>query len=117
MKNIYRYIYDGIEAEVKFEVDRKKFTKEHAQATLDFFLWDEPYDTEEDPVDEVMKKYAIQAIKSATFNNYTVIGVISDFENMEGFMKIDGTSGIKLLYVDGYQFDEEKLTLIEKKEI
>jgi hypothetical protein len=52
----YTFDYNIYDAQATFKVDTEKFTPEMAQSTLDFFTWDNDYDEEEDPVDEVMKK-------------------------------------------------------------
>jgi len=56
----------------------------------------------------------MECIKVATFNNYNEKGVISEFEEMEGWPRIDGTNGITLLDVSAYEFYEGDLDLIEK---
>lgn len=103
----YSYDYDMMEASVSFEVDREKFTNEMALATLNFFTWD--WDDEADPIDEVMKKYAMEAIRVRTHNDYNEYGVKSEFKNKEGFAAIDGSHGITLIEVSGYELDDDKL--------
>lgn len=105
----YTFNYNIYEAEACFKVDTDIFTKEHAKETLEFFAWD--YDKEADPIDEVMKKYAIECIRVATFNNFNVFGVKQDFKNKEGFCNIDGTMGIELNVISGYEFDEGSLAM------
>ena len=105
----YTFNYNTYEAEACFKVDTEKFTEKHAKATLEFFLWD--YNKEADPIDEVMKKYAMKAIKIATFNGYNVFGVKEEFNNLEGFCKVDGSSGIELNVVSEYEFDEDSLDM------
>jgi len=105
----YTFNYNIYDAEATFKVDTERFTAEMAQQTLDFFSWD--YDEEADPIDEVMKKYAMEAIRIATFNNYNVNGVISEFNNNEGYCKVDGRMGIELLSVEGYEFDDDALSM------
>lgn len=102
-------MYGHHEASVTFEVDTEKFTPEMANQTLTFFSWN--YDKEAEPVDEVLKKYAIQAIEFATFNRHNELGVISDFENAEGYYEVDGTFGIKLVEIAGYEFEDDNLTM------
>lgn len=109
MKKTYDFNYDFHEATAKFEVDTEIFTDDMAKATLEFFCWD--YDEEADPVDEVLKKYTIEAIREATDNNHNTYGVIQDFKRKEGFAPVDGSTGIKLLDVRLYEFDESKLTV------
>lgn len=105
----YSFMYGFHEAIVTFEVDTDVFTPDLANETLQFFIWD--YEKKADPIDEVMKKYAIQAIKCATFNSYNELGVISDFEETEGYYKIDGSNGIRLIDVSEFEFDESNLTM------
>lgn len=109
MKKKYKFDYDFSKAIAEFEVDTEVFTPDHAKATLEFFIWD--YDLEADPIDEVMKKYAIEAIKMATYNNHNTKGVIYDFEEKEGFATINGALGILLTDVEGFEFKEDELTV------
>lgn len=107
MIKIYNFSYDFFEADASFKVDTAIFTSEMAQATLDFFMWD--YNEAADPVDEVMKKYAMEAIRVATINEYNTDGVISEFKEKEGFASIDGSLGIELMSISGYELQEDKL--------
>jgi hypothetical protein len=103
----FKFIYGCYEASANFKVDTDVFTNEHAKATLEFFTWD--YDKDNDPITEVLKKYAMEAIRLATRYSFNIWGVISDFNNKEGFTKVDGSSGLTLMSVEGYDFDEENL--------
>lgn len=105
----YDFNYDMYEMEACFEVDTDKFTADHAKATLEFFTWN--YDKEADPIDEVMKKYAIVAMNIATQEDYNEYGVISEFNDKEGFCKIDGSSGIKLISISGFEIEEHLLEM------
>jgi hypothetical protein len=105
----YTFNYNIYEAEACFKVDTEKFDVEMANATLEFFTWD--YDKDADPIDEVMKKYALEAIRIATFNNYNLNGVIDEFMNNEGYASVDGSMGISLNVVSGYEFDEDALSM------
>jgi hypothetical protein len=105
----YEFDYGFGEADCSFEVDDSIFTNEFANATLEFFDWF--YDKDADPIDEVMKKYAMRAIKEATFNGYNLYGVIGEFDSMEGYSKVDGSYGITLISVSEYEFDESQLEM------
>ena len=105
----YTFNYNVYEAEACFKVDTEKFTEVMAKETLNFFTWD--YDKDADPIDEVMKKYALEAIRIATFNGYNLFGVKDEFMNNEGFCKVDGSMGIELNVVQGYEFDVEALSM------
>ena len=76
---------------------------------LDFFTWD--YDEEADPIDELMKKYALKAIWVATANNYNLVGVQSWFKSEEGFIAVDGSQGVELCAISAYEFNEDSLDM------
>lgn len=105
----FKFDYDSGEASAAFSVDTDIFTEEMAKGTLEFFLWD--YDELNDPIEEVMYKYAMEAIETASKYSYNTYGVKKDFENKEGFCKVDGSLGITLLSVSGYKFEDRKLEL------
>jgi len=110
MTEIYEFNYDFYKASCEIEIDREKFTKELANETLTFFSW--YYDKNADPIDEVLKKYAMLAIEKAS-EGYS----ISELQNhqFEGFADMDGSLGIKLLSVESFEFDEEDLTMTKIK--
>ncbi|MBI9052494.1 MAG: DUF2528 family protein [Bacteroidales bacterium] len=107
MKKKYDFTYGCHEANANFEVDTDKFTAELANLTLEFFTWE--YNKEADPVDEVLKKIAIRCIEVASENDYNTYGVTDEFNNMEGYPKLDGSVGLTLTNVDAYKFDEDNL--------
>lgn len=111
MKKTYNFEYDFGEAFVSFEVDLKIFTPDIALATLNFFTWDNAWDESKDLIDEVLKKYAIEAIKVSTCDDFNHIGVISVFESYEGFCRLDGSTGIRLISVLGLTFDDDKIRI------
>ena len=103
----FKFDYDGAEAAATFKVDTEVFTAKLANRTLEFFHWD--YEKSNDPITEVLKKYAMEAIRIATKYSFNVHGVISDFNNKEGFATLDGSFGLTLVSVQGYEFDDDKL--------
>lgn len=109
----YTFVYELHEAEVSFLLDTELFTKEMAKSNLDFFIWD--YDKEADPIDEIMKKYAMKAIIASSrgyMNN--VYSIKQEFDNCEGFCKVDGSVGITLTSISAYEFNEDNLTMTIK---
>lgn len=102
----YYFDYDH-NASCTLVVDTEVFTEDFARELLDFFTWD--YDEDENPIDEYMKKLAVKCISLATFENYTAYGVIQEFNELEGFPKLDGTSGIILTQVNDYEFMDNSL--------
>jgi hypothetical protein len=107
MKKSYRFTYELAEASAAFVVDTEKFTPELAKITLDFYGWD--YE-DEDLVDKVMFKYALQAIRIATQNRCGIAGVIEEWEFLEGFHRIDSPA-IQLTEVTGYEINEDNLEM------
>ena len=111
MIKTYTFDYDG-EAEVVFKVDTEKFDTEMAKATLDFFSWDRDYDRNADPIEEVMKKYAIRVLHLATSLPFcNVVNIITAFYEVEGFANIDGSQGIELVRIQEIEIDEDKLQM------
>lgn len=111
-KKVYNVDYNYSEAMASFEIDLDIFTNEIANSTLEFFSWD--YDKDNDPIEEVVRKYAIEAIRIATYFNYNTFGVIEEFKNNEGFCKLDGSMGIKLIDISGVSFND---LIVEIEEI
>lgn len=108
MIKTYNFEYGFMdEASATFEVDTEKFTPKMANNVLSFFSWD--YDKEADPIVEVMKKYAMTAIKIATSDNYSTYGVTDEFNDLEGYYPVNGSQGIKLTNCQQYEFNEEEL--------
>jgi hypothetical protein len=108
-KKIYSFNYDFHKAELKFEVDLDVFTSEMAYETLTFFSWD--YDHEADPIDEVMKKYAIAVLWHDLYMGYSSLENLRSTFDSEGFGGIDGSIGITLLDFEPFQFDEFHLEM------
>ena len=61
-----------------------------------------------------MKKYALEVIWIASKEAVNERGVIAYFNDNVGFCKLDGSSGIELLSVQGYKLDENSLFLVEE---
>jgi hypothetical protein len=108
-KKIYNFNYDYYKAEVKFEVDLETFTPEMAYETLTFFSWD--YDEDEDPVDEVMKKYAMAVIKVVFDRGIQDVASLNNCFDEEGFGRIDGSIGISAVSFKGFEFHEFDLVM------
>jgi len=105
----YTFNYNTHEAEACFKVDTEKFKEDDAKLLLEFFTWD--YDHKADPIDELMKKYAMTAIKVATAENYNLYGVKNWFAEAEGFISIDGSYGVEINLIEKYEFDDEYLEM------
>lgn len=109
----YTIEYNQGEASAVFNVDNNFFTAEKALMTLDFFLWD--YDKDNDPIDEVLKKYALKCFEISAKPSFdSVARCKSEFQDMEGFCRIDGSSGINLIRMESFDFDEDEITVIKQ---
>lgn len=108
MKVVYDFDYYFGEARSVIEVDKDKFTAKDAKVMLEFFCWS--YDKSGDLIEEYLKKLAIQTIKVATEGDWNTKGTINAMDNMEGWPPLDGSVGLKLLDVTGYEFSEDELS-------
>lgn len=104
MIKLYKFNYDD-NASCEFEVNTDKFTKEKALDTLAFFSWN--YDKDNDPVDEVMKKYAILVFEKTSLYWFDQL----QEKEFEGFYKMNGSEGILLKEVTDYEFNEDLLSV------
>lgn len=102
----YDFTYNN-DATASFEVNTNIFTEKDAKLLLEFVDWD--YDKDENPIDELMTKYAIEAIKYASLNNSNLYRVINIFADTEYLCPVDGSVGVKLLKVNGYDFNNIEL--------
>ena len=102
----YEFDYDFGNAEATLKVDLDIFTEETAKLLLDFFGW--RYD-DETVIDDLLKKYAMKAISVSTAENLNEFGVKNWFAEQEGFLALDGSQGLELILVSGYEFDDELL--------
>lgn len=98
-----------MDAECIIEVDFNKFTEEMARETLEFFVWD--YDRDGDPFEEFLKKLAIEIFKIGFAGNLSEYGVTEEFKENEGWPKLNSKSGLKLVYLQNFEFDEDNLTM------
>lgn len=112
-KRLYNFEYGTMtDASCSFLVDLDKFTKETAQMFLDFYSWDTPYDKDEDPIDEAMKKLAMKAIFIATSHGgCSERKVMDEFKEMEAFAIGTPENGITLTNIEAFNFDESELEM------
>lgn len=113
MKKHYKFNYDWHQATCELIIDQSILTKESAKELLEFFSWD--WDEDNDVYEELAKKYAMKAIKFATFNNHNLIGVLDDFKETEGFPELNGKYGIELVAVELFEFVDDELELDSAK--
>jgi hypothetical protein len=111
----YEFNYLHYRATVTFKVDPEKFTAEKAKETLEFFAWTNQPDPNGDLVDEFMKKLAIECFIAGCERGWNERGVMSQFENREGWPRIDGSEGITILYLENIEFLDEDIEM-EKEE-
>lgn len=107
MIKTYKFQYDYW-CDIIFEVDTDKYTEELALATLEFFYW--TWNNQNDPIIEVLKKISIQCL-SLSLDGYSVLGIIDEFDNKEGFPKLDGSNGLTLVRIDDFELNENNLSL------
>lgn len=108
-KKIYKFDYDFGKAEVSLEVDLDNFTPEHAQATLTFFTWD--FDEDNDPIAEVMKKYALAVLQYSIDYGISSTEILKRDFDLEGFGSINGKIGITLLDFEPFGLNDSDLEM------
>lgn len=111
MKKIkqYDFNYDTYSSRVVYHVDHGQFTEQKAALLLD--VLDIEGDEEISPVELILKKYAIVIIELAVSEQLSKEGVIEAVTNVEGFIALDGSQGVKLIELETYEFDENLLDL------
>ena len=115
MKEQLKYTYGFLEGDVELSLDRNVFTEKIAQEILNFHEDFGAFRDNEDDVLNACKKIAYTAFYVASTKNYNTEGVKREFvEELEGFPPLDGSIGIKLEYVGGYEFDPFEFELYEE---
>lgn len=110
MKKIYHFNYDDYKSSVAIAVDTERFTKEMAQITLDFYTW--TYDRGADPIDEVVKKYALESIWAGMHYDYNLANVRKYIsEQAEGFARLGEETGIDIIAFKPFELDDYDLQL------
>ena len=99
------YTYGFLDGEVILSLDREVFTEEMAQEILNFHEDFGAFRDNEDDVLNACKKIAYTAFYISSTKNLNTKGVKREFESLEGFPRLDGSVGITLDYVGGYEFD------------
>jgi len=105
----YKFSYSVFDAEAVFKVDTSILTDAIAKDALEFFTW--KYNKAGNLLDELLKKYALKVIEIATYRGYDEADLKEYFKNAEGFLAIDGSCGIELIYIDPYEFDDTRLDI------
>lgn len=95
--------------ECSINIDPSILSEADAKLLLEFFSWS--WDRDANIYDELAKKYAMSAFNFATQNRHNTIGVRQDFDAAEGYPKMDGSLGIELIDVEGYEFDDSEFNV------
>jgi len=113
-KRTYEFDYQCGDASCIIEVDTEIFTEGIALEVLRFFDWD--WDEDGDVVSEAVKKYSLQIFQLSAGMNYSLQGLISAFNDQEGFAPFGKTYGIQLKEFDKYEFAEYCLDIKMREE-
>ena len=103
--------YGFLDGTVNLTLDRSKFTEEMAKAVISFSDWDVNKDN--DVVIEACRKIAYIVFWTATREGYNTQGILNNQRLFEGIPLLDGSTGIKLTYVEGLEIDESEFKLKE----
>jgi len=110
VKTPYSFFYNQTSGKASFEVDTTIFTEEKAKDSL--AVMGSFYSKDSDPIVEVLKKYAMQAIKIATKDDMSTNQIAQELSMYPGFFNINGNSGITLTNVEGVKFVDCNLEYI-----
>lgn len=108
MKEQLKYTYGFLDGRVELSLNRELFTEDLAKSVLEFHGNDLAFNESEDVVLNACKKIAYHAFWVASTQNYNTHGVKTEFEDSalcEGYPCLDGSVGITLEYVEGFEFD------------
>ena len=108
------YTYGFLDGKVELSLNRELFTEEMAHNLLEFSEDFGAFRDDEDDVLNACKKIAYKAFYISSTKNLNTKGVKREFESLEGFPRLDGSVGITLEYVEGYEFDPFEFELYEK---
>lgn len=64
-----------------------------------------------------LKNIAKRALQLSVSNDYTLKGIIRAFDHEEGFIPMDGTWGIEIIYESGFYFDAIEWEIKRKEAI
>lgn len=103
-KRTYEFDYQCGDASCVIEVDTEIFTEEIANQVLSFFDWE--WDNEGELITEAVKKYALRIFQLSAGKNYSLKGLISQFNDQEGFAPFGKMYGIQLKDFEKYEFAE-----------
>jgi len=113
----YKIDYDW-KADVLVEIDHSIATEEKLKEINEFWSGAEDRVTQEGSVlNAVLKMLARTCLYLQLETGYSVTGIIEKFDwdsrngGQEGWPKMDGTFGIKLLRVDEFEIDESDMTI------
>ena len=113
------YTYGFLDGRVELTLNRELFTEDLAKSVLEAHLESETFNKSEDVVLNACKKIAYHAFWVASTQNYNTHGVKTKFEDStlcEGYPCLDGSAGITLEYVEGFEFDPFDFNLEEVEE-
>ena len=103
------------EIEVILEVNESVFTQNKAIALLDYLNAEHAdYAETYNPIEECMYIIASEVIKATVFGNRIVDALIDGNPLTDDLPVLDGSEGIKLISVEGSDFEPSQLKLIKK---
>ncbi|WP_035276512.1 DUF2528 family protein [Desulforegula conservatrix] len=115
----YKIDYDW-KAEVRVEIDHDIATEEKLKEINDFWIGAEDRVRQEGSVlNAVLKMLTRTCLLLQIEKGYNTVGIIEEFDwdtsngGIEGWPKMDGSFGFKLLRVDNLDFDETDMTISE----
>lgn len=112
----YKVELDNIDCSITVEINDDENTKQLMDMCNKFwFGYQQRLDDENgDITNTFLKLLCGTALSVQQTNDYNLYGVIQEFNDMEGWCRLDGSDGIKLTGIEWLTFTDEPMTIIRK---
>ncbi|MEQ9309711.1 MAG: DUF2528 family protein [Balneolaceae bacterium] len=109
----YRIEHDDTYWECTVQIDHEK-ADPAIKEMVEFWLgWEDLLDENDgDYTKTFLQNLAYLVLVLVIGKNYNLFGVTEEFKDLEGWVPLDGSFGIKLLQVESNPIDEDQFTVI-----
>lgn len=110
MKMSYGIEYGPTWWECTVEIDHNDETLANIKSMVEFWMgWEDRLETNDgDYTKTFLQQLAREICMIEVEFNYNLVGVTGEFNNREGWCKMDGSMGIKIVNVDDFEFEHRQ---------
>lgn len=114
MKKTYTVEYGPTGWECTIEIDETPNTLECIKIMVEFWTdWEHRlFINDDDYVKTFLQQLAREINYIQAEYNYNLIGVKGEFENREGWSKMDGSYGIEIMEIDDFEFSHSEYVVM-----